>query len=111
MTISISRLRQHSKIDKVIIHSLDMMLYQASVMLEGEEHFVTDDQGKLLRCHNILSMQVQFEGVAYERMVLSHQSAYDEMIGQPHRETNRLEVPLGEPELAIQMPAVSRQVQ
>ncbi|MFG1488585.1 DUF6482 family protein [Oceanospirillum sp. HFRX-1_2] len=96
MTISLKTLQQQPEIEKVIIHSLDCALYQVSVLIEGQELYLTDEQGKLLRSHNKLSLQALFEGLPYRKMVLRQQSAYDEMVGQPLREAdNFLEVPIG----------------
>jgi len=102
MTIRLSQLRQRSAIEKIVIHSLDTMLYQASVMIDGTEQYVTDDSDRLLRSYNLLGMQVQFEGMPCDCMVLRHQSPYDEMVGQPVRAgTNALEVPVGNMDLAM----------
>jgi hypothetical protein len=95
MTISLHELQKLPRIETLVIHSLDLMLYQVSVELEGVEHYVTDNQGKLLRSHNLLSIQALFEGWPIDSMRLRQQSAYDEMIGQPIRDSNQLEVPLG----------------
>lgn len=93
--ISMPALRKVAEIDKIIIHSLDQMLYQVSVMLAGQEYFVVDKQSKLIRSHNILSIQALFDGLNCKSMVLRQQSAYDEMVGQPPKGDNTLEVPLG----------------
>lgn len=96
MTISLKSLQQQSGIEKVIIHSLDCALYQVSVVIEGQELYLTDEQGKLLRSHNKMSLQTLFNGLPFRKMVLRQQSAYDEMVGQPLRqEDNFMEVPLG----------------
>ncbi|GAA5317284.1 MAG: hypothetical protein AseanaTS_24890 [Candidatus Pelagadaptatus aseana] len=98
MQIAVETLRHWPKIDKVIIHSLDLCLYQASVAVEDIEMLVTDSRGKPLRKFNILEMQAVFRGLPIGEMVLRQQSAYDEMVGQPVRaESNTLEVPLGDP--------------
>lgn len=111
MTICVSQLRQLS-IEKIVIHSLDLVLYQASAIVDGKEHYVTDDSGQLLRSHNLLGMQVQFEGMQFERMVLRQQSAYDEMVGQPVRcDTNALEVPIGNMDLGLRSSAVKPTIQ
>lgn len=102
MTISLKTLKQQPEIKKVIIHSLDCSLYQVSVLIEGQELYVTDQQGKLLRSNNKLSLQALFEGLPYRTMVLRQQSAYDEMVGQPLREAdNFLEVPLGNAAMGV----------
>ena len=96
MTISLKTLQQQSEIEKVIIHSLDCALYQVSAVIEGQELYLTDRQGTLLRSHNKLSRQAWFEGLPVRQMVLRQQSAYDEMVGQPLRqEDNFMEVPIG----------------
>lgn len=96
MTISLKTLQQQSEIEKVIIHSLDCALYQVSVLIKGQELYLTDEKGKFLRSHNKLSLQALFEGLPVRQMVLRQQSAYDEMVGQPLREAdNFLEVPIG----------------
>jgi len=96
MTISLQQLRQISHIDKVIIHSLDCSLYQVSVEIQGNEEYVSDHQGHLLRSHNKLNLQEYFSDLPYDRMVLRQSSAYDEMVGQPQRQqSNEMEVSLG----------------
>ncbi|WP_419811730.1 DUF6482 family protein [Bacterioplanoides sp.] len=101
MTIRISKLKQVNRIEKVIIHSLDLCLYQASVVINGEEHYVTDNNDKLLRSHNVLSFQAMFEKFPVQAFVIKHQSAYDEMVGQPIRQgSNAIEVPFGNNQLA-----------
>lgn len=96
MTIRMSEVRKLAHIPKVIVHSLDLCLYQVSVEIDGQEHIVTDSQGKMLRAHSTLEMQTLFEELPVGKLVLRHQSAYDEMINQPVRQgSNMLEVPLG----------------
>ncbi|UTW49028.1 DUF6482 family protein [Bacterioplanoides sp. SCSIO 12839] len=103
MTIRIRDLKKVKTIEKVIIHSLDLCLYQASVMIDGEEHYVTDDKGKLLRSYNVLSFQAMFEKFPAQSFVIKHQSAYDEMVGQPVREcSNAIEVAYGNNQLAAE---------
>lgn len=83
--------------EKVRIHSLESNLYQLSVIVDGEEHFVLDHHGALLKSHNKLELQQLFDDKSVQKMVLCHQSAYDEMVGQPMGGSNTLEVPLGNP--------------
>ena len=59
MSMPLSKLEKFFYIDKLVIHSLDLALYQVSVLVDGEEHFVTDDKGKFLRAHSILELQKQ----------------------------------------------------
>ncbi|WP_417596288.1 DUF6482 family protein [Oceanospirillum sp.] len=100
MTISLKNLQKQVEIEKVIIHSLDCALYQVSVIIHGQELYLADEQGKLLRSHNKMSLQTLFTGLPVKRMVLRQQSAYDEMVGQPLRAgDNCLEVSLGNSEM------------
>ncbi|HDM8225802.1 TPA: hypothetical protein P0E37_000236 [Vibrio campbellii] len=100
MSIPLSKLEKFFYIDKLVIHSLDLALYQVSVLVDGEEHFVTDDKGKFLRAHSILELQKQCRNLKVNKQVLRQQSAYDEMVGQPSRiGTNELEVLLKDNEL------------
>jgi len=84
-------------IDKVTIHSLESNLYQVSIQHNEEEHYLTQNNGDILSSHNKLHLQSLFSNVKVKRMVLSHVSAYDEMIGLPST-NNCLEVPLGREE-------------
>ncbi|MCH2041685.1 MAG: DUF6482 family protein [Saccharospirillaceae bacterium] len=100
MTIKISALKKRDHIEKVIIHSLDLCLYQASAIIDDKEEFITDDKGKLLRSHSVLSFQAMFEKYPIKNLVVRHTSAYDEMVGQPVREgSNAIEVPFGRNQL------------
>ncbi|SBS24575.1 hypothetical protein MAQ5080_00035 [Marinomonas aquimarina] len=95
--MTLSELAKISTIEKVCIHSLESNLYQLSIISNGEEHYITDQKGKFVTSHNKLDLQHMFDDKHVDEMVLCHQSAYDEMVGQPIGETNVLEVPLGEP--------------
>ena len=100
MSMPLSKLEKFFYIDKLVIHSLDLALYQVSVVVDGKEHFVTDDKGKFLRAHSILELQKQCRNLKVNKQVLRQQSAYDEMVGQPNRSgTNELEVLLKDNEL------------
>ncbi|HDM8195349.1 TPA: hypothetical protein P0E36_001472 [Vibrio harveyi] len=100
MSMPLSKLEKFFYIDKLVIHSLDLALYQVSVLVDGEEHFVTDDKGKFLRAHSILELQKQCRNLKTNKQVLRQQSAYDEMVGQPSRSgTNELEVLLKDNDL------------
>lgn len=95
--MTLSELDKFSNIEKVMIHSLESNLYQLSILVEGEEHYIMDNHGKLIKSHNKLDLQRLFTEKSVNQMVLCHQSAYDEMVGQPVGEGNTLEVPLADP--------------
>ena len=93
MSMPLNKLGQFFYFDKLVIHSLDLALYQVSVVVDGKEHFVTDDKGKFLRAHSILELRKQCHNLKANKQVLRQQSAYDEMVEQPSRSnTNELEV-------------------
>ncbi len=95
MSIDLKQLRKLSYVEKLVIHSVYCNIYQASVIVDGEEHYVVDNKGNPLRHHNIAGLQALFEPFPIGKRVLRHQSAYDEMVGQPARQQeNTLEVSL-----------------
>ena len=95
MTISLQQLKQLQCQPTIVIHSLDPVLYQATADLEGVQHLITDEQGAPLRTFNLTDMKRLLADIPLQALWLSHQSAYDEMVGQPTREaTNQLLVPL-----------------
>lgn len=98
--MTLSELKKIEKIDLVRIHSLESSLYQLSVVIDGEEDYVTSDQGSFVTSHNKLALQSLFKNKLVGKMVLSHQSAYDEMVGLPDKQENALEVPIGNKEFS-----------
>ena len=100
MAIALSKLNKYFVVEKLIYHSIDLSLYQVSAIIDGEEHYVADERGKLLRSINLLDLQKQLKQVTAEKTVLRHTSAYDEMMGGPEKgESNALEVPLTDNQL------------
>ena len=92
-----SNLTKYFSIDKLIYHSLDQSLYQVSVIIEGKEDYVSDSNDKLLRSHNLIELQKRMRKINAKKTVLRQDSAYDEMIGGPIKNSaNTLEVPLND---------------
>ncbi|MBO9489462.1 hypothetical protein J7384_03710 [Endozoicomonas sp. G2_1] len=84
-----------TKIEKLIINSLEQALYQALVVIDGQEHVVWQSEQKTLITRNLTKMREYFEKMNINEIVLRHESPYDEMVGQPIKNnSNRLEVPL-----------------
>ena len=89
-------------IDKLIINSLEQALYQAIVVIDGCEHVVWQSEQKTLTTRNLTKMREHFEKLDIKEIVLRHESAYDEMVGQPTKNgSNRLEVPLRQNPYAV----------
>ena len=100
MTISLNKLQKYFVMEKLIYHSVDLSLYQVSAIVEGEEHYITDNNGKLLKARSLVELQKELRSLAPEKTVLRHTSAYDEMVGGPPKgASNALEVPLTDNEL------------
>ncbi|WP_394183165.1 DUF6482 family protein [Marinomonas posidonica] len=99
--MELKELKRTQHFDKVKLHSLESNLYQLSVVIEGKEDYVMDGKGRFMTSHNKLELQSLFKEKQVDAMVLCHQSAYDEMVGQPPSMAgNTLEVPLGNTDLA-----------
>ncbi|MEK9807992.1 MAG: DUF6482 family protein [Halieaceae bacterium] len=98
MKQSLKQLRRQSEVIKrCIIESVDLSLYIAFAEIDGDEHLVAEDSGKILKRHNLLEMKRILRGVADCELVLRQRSAYDEMVGHNHQASaNTLEVSLGE---------------
>ena len=79
----------------VVVHSLEQALYQVTVVIGGEELLLVENNGKTFRRHNLQQVREALQSMPVASLTLRHQSAYDEMIGQPSREgSNALEVAL-----------------
>ena len=100
MKILLAELEQH-KVEKIVIRSLDLTLYQAAVIIYNSEHVIWETVEKVLIRKNLTAMRDVFVDFKTTNIVLRHESAYDEMIGQPVGNSNLLEVPLGADPYAI----------
>ena len=100
MAITLAKLEKYFVVEKLIFHSIDLSLYQVSAIIEGQEQYVSDSDGKLLRSFNLVELQKQLRAVDAQERVLRHTSTYDEMIGGPEKtSSNTLEVPLADNQL------------
>ncbi len=79
----------------IIIHSIDMAGYHATVIIDRHEHLLIGYNDKPLRHQSLMHMREALQSMPVASLSLRHQSAYDEMINQPQRQhANTLEVPL-----------------
>ncbi len=96
MAILFSSLKRVTSIDKVVVHSIELALYQVSVVIDGIEVYVKETEDKFLRFNNPIEIQRAFSKIPYKKMVLRHTSAYDEMVGHDYEKgDNAMEVPFG----------------
>lgn len=97
MGIPLKALRGRDDLEKVVIESVDLSLYIATAVFDGQEALITGRDGKPLKTHNLLGMQRQLRGVVDCELVLRQRSAYDEMVGHSHPAAdNTMELSLGD---------------
>ena len=60
MKITLDECLSLKSIEKVVINSYEQSLYLVSVIVNGEERFVTDDRGNFLKSFNKLELQKLF---------------------------------------------------
>ena len=78
-----------------IVHSLQHALYQVTVIVDGQECLLTENDGKTFRRHSLSAVREALQVLPLASLTLKQRSAYDAMIGQPIREgENALEVSL-----------------
>lgn len=94
MKLLFKDLEFHS-IEKLTIRSLEQALYQAVVSIGGEQYVVWETPDKVLLTRNLTEMRERFQPLRIPETTLSHESAHDQMIGQPVGTDNKLEVKLG----------------
>jgi hypothetical protein len=95
MKIQISDLARLQPLGKVVVHSIDWMLYQVSVEHQGKQYFIYDGDTPF-SSNNLLEIREMFQFLEVERFALLRpKSIYDEMIGQPEcMFSDSFEVPL-----------------
>ena len=77
------------------VHSLEQALYQVTVLVDGQECLLTENDGTTFRRRSLSSVREALQVLPLASLTLKQYSAYDEMIGQPAREgDNTLEVSL-----------------
>ncbi|TQV72894.1 hypothetical protein FLL45_15625 [Aliikangiella marina] len=82
-------------IEKLIFSSLEQALYQAIVVIDEQEYVVWESDQKTMLSRNLMQLREQFKTLDVAETVLRHESPYDEMIGQPTKDSsNRMEVKL-----------------
>lgn len=97
MGIALKTLGRAEGLQKVVIESVDLSLYIATAVIDGDEQLITGRDGKPLKTHNLLGMQRQLRAVVDCELVLRQRSAYDEMVGHHHQHTdNTMELSLGD---------------
>ena len=95
MRLSIIQFAALTDAADVTIHSLEQALYQVTVALPSGPHLLVDKKGKAISSRSLQKIREMLQVLPVGTITLRHESAYDEMIGQPQRESsNALEVNL-----------------
>lgn len=95
MAMQLSELTHHDVvIDKLTIHSFDMNLYLAEVIVSGHPHMVCDTNGRPVHFKSVQHVKEQFADTSIVKSELRHESPYDEMIGNPPSSGDALVIPI-----------------
>ena len=94
MKLLFSALAQFQPIKRAIIISFDMSIYQLMVTTDCGDQLVWETAKQPLTTRSIGALRKRLENLAIDTITLRHDSAYDEMIGQPLRSSNTLDVRL-----------------
>ena len=80
-------------IERIEVQSFEMNVYLVKVTIAGESGFVTDKSGSPMRFHNSQMVRDSFEHCKVDSAVMTHDSPYDEMIGNPMKASDVTEMP------------------
>lgn len=99
MKLLLEQLAEMQTISQAVIASIDMSLYQLFVVTPSGERLVWKNEQQPLTARSIGLLREQIKNIVIENVLLRHDSTYDEMINQPPREKNTLEVKLRQDQL------------
>lgn len=95
MKIAMQELSSMKKLSRVTIQSIDPCIYRMTVIIDGKEKLITDNEGNTITSPNIQQLKEILAPWAIDALFLEHQSSYDEMIGHPLSAGNKLTTKLG----------------
>lgn len=94
--LEISALEAMTHIEKVTVHSLERMIYQVTLQLDGTTAILTDAQGKPARFNHTDQIRELLQNARIEQAVMLLPTTFDEMIGRPEMaEKTNCEILLG----------------
>jgi len=79
---------------RATIRSLDGCVYRLEMSDDENSRLVWRDTKNVLTTRNLTQMRELLTGIDIEEVVLLHDSAYDEMVGQPQSSGNQLQIAL-----------------
>ncbi|MFQ3208104.1 MAG: hypothetical protein ACI9IT_002267 [Glaciecola sp.] len=80
-------------IERLEVQSFEMNVYLVKVTIAGEAGFVTDKNHSPMRFHNSQMVRDMFDHCDVQSAVMTHDSPYDEMIGNPMKKSDLTEMP------------------
>ena len=95
LKISINRLADINLIQDLEVLSIDCALYTVRVVIQSQQYRVVDKNDKPYVKSSVELIKKDLQDCHIANMALVHQSAFDEMVGQPDRESsNAIRLPL-----------------
>jgi len=80
-------------INKLEVQSFEMNVYLVKLDIGGQSGFVYDNKDKPMRFHSSQQIRDVFEHCKVKKAVMTHDSPYEEMIGNPEKASERMEMP------------------
>jgi hypothetical protein len=80
-------------IERLEVQSFEMNVYLVKVTIAGEAGFVTDKNNSPMRFHNSQMVRDMFDHCDVQSAIMTHDSPYDEMIGNPIKKSDLTEMP------------------
>jgi hypothetical protein len=80
-------------IERLEVQSFEMNVYLVKVTIAGEAGFVTDKNNSPMRFHNSQMVRDMFDHCDVQSAIMTHDSPYDEMIGNPMKKSDLSEMP------------------
>jgi len=91
---TLSSLQQHPcKIDYLEVQSFDMSIYLVQVVINDQAGMVYDDNDRPMRFNSAGHIREAFAAFNVEQAVMTQDSPYDEMIGNPPKRVNEVALP------------------
>ena len=85
--------KQAIRIDKLEVQSFEMNVYLVKLHQNDASGFVYDNNDRPMRFHSSQQIRDAFEFCEVERAVMVHDSPYDEMVGNPNKPEQAMEMP------------------
>jgi hypothetical protein len=85
--------KQPISIDKLEVQSFEMNVYLVKLHTLHSAGFVYDKNDRPMRFHNSQQVRDAFEQCDVKEAVMVHDSPYDEMVGNPNKAEQSMEMP------------------